>query len=641
MSQAPHTIDQLLSRVRRRLRLQKATRWLVRALSLSGGVALVALVLMRLYWLSPSVFYSLAVGLSAFCTMAFFLGLLGRYDRVVLAQRLDQTHDLKDRLGTAVAMASEESVFAAAQRREAATHVSGVDAGRAAPWFVPLETLAVMGLVGLIWVVGAFWPSTWIPSPTEPVVQLVALDTPPPVEEPPPPLALDEEELDLVDVGPERLSDEWQEMAATDPEMARFVEEMNKVLEAIAEGKLTPKEVAEKTAALEEQADALAGEPEALADQEALAQKFDALAEEMEKAAKKLKQKDLEELAKLLEERRYEEAGALFEKLMERFLKLPPKEQRRLAKAFEKLAKKLKSNLANKVDKARKKKSRLAQKNQGAPGPNKKRRSRLNRAQKKLDQLQRQYDKSTPQAQKELDRLSRAMQKAADRLRRQQPKPKQVGQGEKNQPKPAEKSRRLDEKTLKELTEAIKRLGNQQKRSRLGRMGKMRMADLKELLRRRRQGAQKKRSKLARLRRGKKGKGQMGSSQKSEKGSGGLQRKGLEWMRVKRGGKRGPLSQKQARIGEGAGQGHHPLSHRRGTELARVKTRPDFVPGQRGKGPTKVEVLYGAATEGTRVKGYGPIHIDYSMRASRQMAQEEVPPGYRSVVEEYFRLIRQ
>jgi len=65
------------------------------------------------------------------------------------------------------------------------------------------------------------------------------------------------------------------------------------------------------------------------------------------------------------------------------------------------------------------------------------------------------------------------------------------------------------------------------------------------------------------------------------------------------------------------------------------------VPGQRRKGRSKVEVLYGAATDGTQVKGYGNVHIDYSMRASRQMAEEEVPPGYRQVVEKYFRLIRQ
>ena len=640
MNQMPGTIERIIQRVRRRLRLQQATRWLVRAVAASSAILLFGLLAVRLYWLSPATVLTLAAVLLGVCIVAFFGGLLGRYDRVALAQRLDQSHDLKDRLGTAVALLTEDSEFAVAQRREAERHIHTIDLRRAAPWFLPPETLAVMGLLGLIWVVTSFWPNTWIPTTDKAVVPLIALTSPPAAEEPPEPLALDAEDIDILDLKTEGVSDEWKELAQSDPELARFVQEMNDVLERIAEGKMTAKEVAETTAALEEKAEALAGQPEELAAQEALAEKFDAVADEIEKAAKKLKQKDLEKLAQLLEERRYEEAGALFEKLFEKFLKLPPKEQKRLAKAFEKLAKKFKSKFGNQLDKA-KKKNRLARKENEGPGKSPKRQSRLNRAKKQLDRMQRQYDRKTTEAQKELDRLSRAMQKAADRLRRQQPNQKRLGQGQKNQPKAAEQSRRMDKKTMKELTEAIKRLGKQKKRSRLGRMGKMRMADLKELLRRRRgNGQEKKRGRLARLRRGKLGKGQGGGDTKPGQGSGGLERKGIEWMQMNRSGKRGPVSQKQARIGEGIGQGHHPLSHRRGTELSGAKTRPDFVPGQQGKGPTKVEVLYGAATEGTRVKGYGPIHIDYSMRASRQMADEEVPPGYRSVVEQYFRLIR-
>ena len=641
MNQLSATIERVIQRLRRRLRLQQATQWLTRAVAVSCAILLLGLLAVRLYWLSPATVMTSAVVLLGVCLVSFLAGLLGRYDRVSLAQRLDQSHELKDRLGTAVALLSDDSEFAVAQRCEAAKHIHTIDLSRAAPWFVPPETLAVMGLLGLIWLVTAFWPSSWVPTTDKAVVPLLSLTSPPAAEETPEPLALDAQDIDMLDLRTEEVGDEWKEMAQSDPELARFVQEMNDVLERISEGKMTAKEVAETTAALEEKAEALSGQPEDLAAQEAMAEKFDVLADELEKVAKKLKRDDLETLAKLLDERRYEEAGALFEKLFEKFLKLPPKEQKRLAKAFEKLAKKLKSKLGNRLDKT-KKKNRLARKQNEGARKSPKRKSRLNRAQKQLDRMQRQYDRSTTEAQKELDRLSRAMQKAADRLRRQQPKQERLGQGQKNQPQAAEQSRRMDKKTMKELTEAIKRLGKQQKRSRMGRMGKMRMADLKELLRRRRgKGQQKKRARLARLRRGKLGQAQGGGDTKPGQGSGGLQRKGIEWMRMNRSGKRGPVSQKQARIGEGIGQGHHPLSHRRGTELSGAKTRPDFVPGQRGKGPTKVEVLYGAATEGTRVKGYGPIHIDYSMRASRQMADEEVPPGYRSVVEQYFRLIRQ
>jgi predicted NACHT family NTPase len=71
-----------------------------------------------------------------------------------------------------------------------------------------------------------------------------------------------------------------------------------------------------------------------------------------------------------------------------------------------------------------------------------------------------------------------------------------------------------------------------------------------------------------------------------------------------------------------------------------AKTLEDFVEGKEGTGASTREILYGAAKKGSRIKGYGKVHIDYSMRASRQMEDEKIPPGYREYVEEYFRLIR-
>jgi len=617
---------------------------MVRALVVAAVVAVLAVVCHHLHWLTPSWWPVLGYSMMGAVALAFIGGLLGRYDAVLLAQRLDRVHGLKDRLGTAVALAhmapDKLTPFQEAQAKDAVQRSREVSPSPAAPWAFPMEGLAVVAFIGLAWVAAWYWPAAWTPSQEAAGVSVVALNVPLPAAEPPPSVLLDPDELEALQQRLDENQDELATLAENDPEMERFIEKMNRVLEKIAEGKLTHREVAEQTAELEEQADALLGEAKDLQKQEELAKKFDGLAKDIEKEAKKLKQDDLKELAKLLEKREYEKASQLFEKLLEKFAQLPPKEQRRLAKAFENLAKKLQSRFSKELEKLQKKQSRLARKNPQDSSPNAKNKRRLNRLQKKLDQLQRRYNQSTGEAQKELDKLSRAMKDMAQRLRRQPPQKRKKGQSQsKNQPKAAEKSNRMDPKTMKELTEALRRLGKKQRRSRLGKMGKMRMADLKEILKRRRgQGQKKERSRLARMRRG--GQGKQGQQGKSSGEEGGLQRKGLEWVRLKRGKNRGAISKKQAQIGEGSGQGHHPHNHRHGTELRNAKMRPDFVPGQRRKGRSKVELLYGAATEGTQVKGYGNVHIDFSMRASRQMAQEEVPPGYRQIVEKYFRLIR-
>jgi hypothetical protein len=120
----------------------------------------------------------------------------------------------------------------------------------------------------------------------------------------------------------------------------------------------------------------------------------------------------------------------------------------------------------------------------------------------------------------------------------------------------------------------------------------------------------------------------------------GNNRKGVEWEKIDESLGDGSLSQGRARAGEGTGHGRSRMLRGRKTELKGAKMNPDFVPGQRGKGPSRTQVLYDAAEEGTRVKGYGKIQVDYSSRAAQQMEREEVPPGYQEYVEQYFRLIR-
>jgi len=230
------------------------------------------------------------------------------------------------------------------------------------------------------------------------------------------------------------------------------------------------------------------------------------------------------------------------------------------------------------------------------------------------------------------------MRDLANKMRRQKPQKQQRGQQADSGPKG--QSRRMNKEALKQLAESLKRAGKSQRRRRLARMGKMRLAALKEMLRQRQGRGQQGRKELDRLARGKRGKrGKKGQSMSMGQGQG---RKGVEWMRLNKVlQKERNVRMGRARLGDGAGHGKNRMLQGRSTDLKGARTKKDYVRGQKTKGPSRKEILLGAAEEGTRVRGYGKVHIDYSTKAAQQMKNESVPPGYREYVEQYFRLIRQ
>ena len=69
-------------------------------------------------------------------------------------------------------------------------------------------------------------------------------------------------------------------------------------------------------------------------------------------------------------------------------------------------------------------------------------------------------------------------------------------------------------------------------------------------------------------------------------------------------------------------------------------TRDSRVEGQQSDGPSRSEVILGAAERGFVGRGYRDVHTDYSNHAEEVLERDEVPPGYRFYVRRYFQLIR-
>ena len=640
------TIRRAVGKVRRRLRLQTTVRWTLLLGAAAGVVVGVGIGLYQAWLLPPDAWVWFAGAAGALLFGGLMSGLLRRFDRVALAQRLDRANGLMDRLGTSLEIlekpAESWTEFEQAQVRDAMAFAKAAKHAPAAPWRFPVEVAYVLGAGALAW--GLTYIKVDAPEGDGEALRAVYLADLPPLQlTGPAVIEPEEEEAEVIKEQIEKNEHDLAPLAEHDESSQKFIEQLNAALEKLAEGKLTDRELAKEAADLEEMLDELTAEtPEEAKTAEEFEKELEQVAEALDKESAKIKEEELKDLAKLLEEKKYEEAAKKLEELLEKFAKMDKKEQEKIAKMFEKLAEKFKSELMKDMEKLAKDKSRLEKKDEKGPGGlDKKEQSRLDKLQKELDKLQRQYDQQTSQAKKQLDELSKAMKQQADRMKRPDEQQK-AEQGEKPEDQQgADRKSRPDENAMKKMAEMLKKMGMKQQRGRLGQMGKMRMADLKEMMRRRQMGkgpgeGRKQLEKLAR------GQGKQpgdkdgeDEGEKSLKPGNGKPREGVEWQRVDT-PHDGPLSQGP---GEGTGEGGR-MMHGKATDIA-AKTLDDFVEGKKGPGPSKKEVLYGAAEKGTKVAGYGDAQIDYSMRAAKTMQNEEVPPGYREYVEEYFRLIRE
>ncbi len=87
------------------------------------------------------------------------------------------------------------------------------------------------------------------------------------------------------------------------------------------------------------------------------------------------------------------------------------------------------------------------------------------------------------------------------------------------------------------------------------------------------------------------------------------------------------------------GQGRDPRLKGDRTRLP-GKRKELFIQGKKAKGPTRSEVILGAADKGFASRSYRRVYRDYKQIIEEVMKREEIPLGYRYYIKEYFRNIK-
>jgi hypothetical protein len=652
MEASERVIQHAVRRLGRRVRCQTAARWSIKTLFISTLCLSVAVIAYQLWWISTEWVETTAWAGGTLILGGLFAALFRSQDRLALAEKLDRANDLHDRLGTALDILkrqpSQRTEFELAQLQDATKHAQALNIAPAAPWTFPREIFWALGST-LLLLAGTqlqVEPPSLAGNGIQPVLMgpISKLPVPtPPDESPSAKSETDELQQEAESQLRENIIHE-DELTGGDEKALEVLSKLNRALAELAQrpDDIDPRALTSIVSEAEEAVDNLAGTAQKQANEEKLEEKLEKLSEALEKKAEKTlrgpKAAELmKDLAKSLRERDYETSAKKLNTLMEMYSKLPRREQERLAKMFDALGKKFESQLQKDMDRLRKKRDRLRKKQNENQGLSKRERRRLNKTEKQLDRLQRQQDEKQSEPQKQLDRLSREMQRLAQKMRRQPPDKKQ-GAKQQKPDGPQQKKNRLNKRSAKELSEMLKRMAKRRKQRRAGQKMKMKMADMKELLQRRRRKMKRGRKRLERLAKGKQSQGSKNGPPKGmQQGQTANDKKGLLYRQRKEG--RQNWTRRRNDSDNGAGRTRRQMLSGSETDIE-AKTLEDFVEGKEGTGASTREILYGAAKKGSRIKGYGKVHIDYSMRASRQMEDEKIPPGYREYVEEYFRLIR-
>jgi len=92
--------------------------------------------------------------------------------------------------------------------------------------------------------------------------------------------------------------------------------------------------------------------------------------------------------------------------------------------------------------------------------------------------------------------------------------------------------------------------------------------------------------------------------------------------------------------GPGAGTGHDETTLDDPTRLSGSRQATRVEGEQSGRGPTRSEVILGAAERGFASHEYERVFVDYESHAEEVIEQDQIPGGYRFYVRRYFQLIR-
>jgi len=687
-------IEKVVRRLGWRLRAQAALRYglVLAAIGLFAFALAVVLVKARVLP-ADAVFVGGAVAI-ALPVLGVALGLARRRPDITLAATLDSASGLQSRLGSALAFArlGERTPMQDAAIDDALTVLSQARPALAAPWH---WAAFASGAVALAVAAGLAGPAVFaleLPVGAEAGQVLARVVKPPPFQRtrvtvrPDDAEALDELAQDL----------EAEVKTAADPGTKQFLEDLNELIRAMQEGRITPEEAAAKMAALEQALDAWKAEHQDQAEavekrlQEA-AEKMKAAHEALEPALEAMKEREWEKAAQALEQ--------LAKKLEDKSLK--EADRKKLAKDLAELGKQLESERQKEKERLEKERDRLKEKQQKEKDRfADKDRDRLKETERRLEQLEDPaQDKDLSEPERQLERLSDELDEAAqdmlrrlaeelqklgadggesgpeDEQRREQAgqegqqgqegqDPEQGQEGQQGQQGKGGQQGDMTAEDLKRAAEALRKMAQGQKGRQQMRTANGRMIDVREMLKRGMSGGGKDgNGGQAGEEAGRGGKpGQSGKDGPSGEGGesaeqrfdrlakGGMSGKDGEPMLL--GGEKGQggglkipgrgdgQGEPKLGQGEGIGKDHDPRLFGERTDID-AKTHDEFVPGVHGAdGEVQSRIIMTAAKKGFASGGYGEIHQDYSEVVEDALEKEHIPAGKRTYVRRYFDLIR-
>ncbi len=690
----------VLARVRWRRRLQPSTArlagWLAAIIAWLAPVAIL--------WRLDLAFPHLSEAVALLSGAALLHAVWQHHPWRLLARQVDDQIVAKDTLATSLWLAESgrQDGWALVQAQAAVALARRLDPKTLQPWrspkalpwlagavvvllaatYAPLD--AAKRAVGLHRVDALTGLALTVPGGPQPFTSAAAL--------------LGEDTTKLIDADAKML--EEIQAQVTDLAVKEWLADVTKVLDGVAEGRMDKRQALEMLARLEAlkpdapenpmdafdpkpAAEAAAGEKGAAGPQspeqaaQAQEQRDQALKNAVAEAAKEAaKSAPKSEEKKLLEEAAEKKDLSMLAKLAEKLANknMSDKELEGWIKAAEKFADALKDqkipdkfkDLADRVNRLQKKRAE-----DGGLGASDQ--ERLKSARKELEALKRENG-DVLAAQHQVQRLERGAQQAADMLRRAQDEDRLGKKGkesaeEKQQAQEAMKkamraaaselrrenerqqdrqAQRIGQNRMRQLREALEKTGNRQETARRefdrkavqngeqpgeqeqGEGGKKQQEESAEARDAKRMAEARRKQAQA----GQEGEGEGQKSGKFKLGKG----KDSQFDRmeaIRQGYEQGGGQNPGKQAGSQKGDDHEDAGQKRVSGGRREQLK-----GEEGAGPDTKRVFSDAAKKGFSRQGWREVYTEYSQVADDMLDQEQIPPGRRSVVRQYFELIR-
>lgn len=629
-------IHAIITRARRRLRLQAALESATTASILALGAALIVVYLVRRHVLDESTGLLLLGACAGLVVAGAVLGAMIRLPQHIVATRVDRASGLSDRLSTACAFEAQlgsgkrpedeqtEALMVAAIRDGVAA-APRANVVAATPFRRPRDGRAalVFGVLGLA-VAGLYWPDPSRADPAATAAAAAAAEREKLAEK----QRLEDDDVDYT----RDLLDDMRRVAEAerDPSLEQFVSEIEALLAKAELGELSKEELLEKLAKAEEQYMQGAAEDveQAMAD--------------LKDTGKALQKNEItRELGKALEQGDMEAAQQQMEALAQKLEQGELSEQQKseVAKALEQAAKQFDQKeqqrdqaMDKQIEQVKAELERLEQQQEKAKNEQEKQKltRKLESKKKELEKME-QEKQEREQSARNLKSLHRNLEQASQKMRQE-----------------GEKQQRMASQDLRKAADDTGQVDADQRKMAAQKKVASQLEDLKEAMRRAKQRGQngpkdlfgKNQRNQDFLRRAQ---GQQGSRQ--------AWRPGSQSGRISQGRGQGQQGQQPGQQGQGQqGQGQQPGGQSYGDEhdpnvlgeaTPRVgKTKDESVSGVHGRGPSRRETILSAAQKGFANRSYEQVYAEYKNIVEEVVRAEKVPSGYKYYVKRYFQKIK-